>query len=93
MGIIAWVVLGLLAGLIARAVLPGDDAVGMIATVLIGIVGALIGGFVAELLGFEGLGTFFEIRTWIIAIAGAMLLLLLVRTVSHGTDRRRPLSS
>ncbi len=93
MGIIAWVVLGLLAGLIARAVLPGHDSVGMIATVLIGIAGAIVGGFVAELLGFEGLGTFFEIRTWILAIAGAMLLLLLVRAVSHGTDRRRPLSS
>ena len=93
MGIIAWVILGLLAGLIARAVLPGDDSVGIIATVLIGVVGALLGGFLSELLGFEGLGTFFELRTWIIAVAGAMLLLLLVRVVVHSGDHRRPLSS
>jgi uncharacterized membrane protein YeaQ/YmgE (transglycosylase-associated protein family) len=93
MGIIAWVILGLLAGLVARAVLPGDDSIGIIATVLIGIAGAIVGGFVAELLGFEGLGAFFEIRTWIIAIAGAMLLLLLIRVVANRADDRRPLSS
>jgi uncharacterized membrane protein YeaQ/YmgE (transglycosylase-associated protein family) len=93
MGIIAWVILGLLAGLIARAVLPGDDSLGVIVTGIIGIAGALVGGFLSELLGFEGLGTFFELRTWIIAVAGAMLLLLLVRAVSHTGDRRRPLSS
>ena len=93
MGIIAWVILGLLAGLIARAVLPGDDSVGVIVTMVIGIVGALVGGFLSELLGFEGLGTFFELRTWIIAVAGAMLLLLLVRVVANGGHHRRPLSS
>ena len=93
MGIIAWVILGLLAGLIARAVLPGNDSVGVIVTAIIGVAGALIGGFLSELLGFEGLGTFFELRTWIIAIAGAMLLLLLVRVVANSSDRRRPLSS
>ena len=93
MGIIAWVVLGLLAGLLARAVLPGDDSIGMIGTVLIGIAGAIAGGFVAELLGFEGLGTFFEIRTWVIAVAGAMVLLLLVRLATNDSGHRRPLSS
>ena len=92
MGILAWIVLGLLAGLIARAILPGHDSIGVIATVLVGIVGALIGGFVAELLGFEGLGTFFELRTWLIAIAGAVVLPLLVRSVSHGGDHRNPLT-
>lgn len=92
MGIIAWVILGLLAGLIARAVLPGDDSIGVIATVLIGIAGAVVGGFIAELLGFEGLGTFFELRTWLIAIAGSMLLLLLVRAIAGSRHHRRPLS-
>ena len=82
MGIIAWIVLGLLAGLIARAIMPGDDSIGLIATLAIGILGALVGGFVAELLGFEGLGSFFELRTWIIAVAGALLLLGIVRVVA-----------
>jgi uncharacterized membrane protein YeaQ/YmgE (transglycosylase-associated protein family) len=84
MGIIAWIVLGLLAGLLARALMPGDNSIGLIATLAIGIMGAVIGGFVAELLGFEGLGTFFELRTWIIAIAGAFVLLGILRMVAHG---------
>jgi uncharacterized membrane protein YeaQ/YmgE (transglycosylase-associated protein family) len=91
MGIIAWIVLGLLAGWIARALLPGDDSIGLIATMAVGIVGALIGGFIAELLGFEGLGTFFELRTWIIAVAGAVALLALVRALSH-RGHRNPLT-
>ena len=92
MGIIAWIVLGLLAGLIARAILPGRDSVGIIATMLIGVAGALIGGFVAELLDFGGLGTFFELRTWIIAVAGAMLLLVIHRAVTSDRSHHNPLS-
>ena len=94
MGIIAWIVLGLLAGLLARALMPGDDSIGLIATMAIGIVGALIGGFVAELVGFEGLGTFFEIRTWIIAVAGAFVPLALIRAAAGGRQGHRhdPLS-
>jgi uncharacterized membrane protein YeaQ/YmgE (transglycosylase-associated protein family) len=83
MGIIAWIVLGLVAGLIARAILPGDDHIGIIRTLVVGVVGAVIGGFIAELLGFEGLGSFFEIRTWIIAVAGSLLLLLLIRVATN----------
>jgi uncharacterized membrane protein YeaQ/YmgE (transglycosylase-associated protein family) len=92
MGIIAWIVLGLLAGLLARAFMPGDDSIGIIATMAIGIVGALIGGVIAELLGFEGLGAFFELRTWIIAVAGAFVLLGLVRLVSGERGRHNPLT-
>jgi uncharacterized membrane protein YeaQ/YmgE (transglycosylase-associated protein family) len=90
-GIIAWIILGLLAGLLARAILPGRDAVGVVVTMLIGIVGAVIGGFIAELAGFGGLGTFFELRTWIIAVAGAVLLLAILRSI-RGRSYRHPLS-
>jgi uncharacterized membrane protein YeaQ/YmgE (transglycosylase-associated protein family) len=90
MGIIAWIVLGLLAGAIAKAVLPGDDPGGIIATMIIGIVGAVIGGFIAELLGWEGLGSFFELRTWILAIAGALVLLLVYRA-AVGHRHHRPI--
>jgi uncharacterized membrane protein YeaQ/YmgE (transglycosylase-associated protein family) len=93
MGIIAWVVLGLLAGLIARALLPGDDSIGLIATAVIGILGALVGGFVAELVGFGGLGGFFELRTWIVAIAGALALLAVVRSVADGHGHHKPVPS
>jgi uncharacterized membrane protein YeaQ/YmgE (transglycosylase-associated protein family) len=92
MGILAWIVLGLLAGLIARAILPGDDAIGVIATLLIGVLGALVGGFLSEVLGFGGLGSFFELRTWIIAVAGALLLLALARAVAGGRRHRDPLA-
>jgi len=84
MGIIAWILLGLVAGLLARALMPGDDSIGRIATMVIGVVGALIGGFVAELLEFDGLGSFFELRTWVIAVAGAFILLALVRVAGGG---------
>jgi uncharacterized membrane protein YeaQ/YmgE (transglycosylase-associated protein family) len=83
MGIIAWIVLGLLAGAIAKAVLPGDDPGGIIVTMIIGIVGAVIGGLIGEWVGFGGLSSFFDLRTWILAVAGSVLLLLLYRLVSH----------
>jgi uncharacterized membrane protein YeaQ/YmgE (transglycosylase-associated protein family) len=92
MGIIAWIVLGLLAGLIARALMPGDDSIGLIATVAVGALGALLGGFVAKLAGFAGLGTFFELRTWIIAVAGALVLLAVVRAVAGGRGHHNPLT-
>jgi uncharacterized membrane protein YeaQ/YmgE (transglycosylase-associated protein family) len=84
MGIIAWIVLGLLAGMIARALMGGDDSLGLIRTLALGVLGALIGGLVAELLGFEGLGSFFELRTWVIAVVGAVVLLALVRLAGDG---------
>jgi uncharacterized membrane protein YeaQ/YmgE (transglycosylase-associated protein family) len=87
MGIIAWIILGLVAGAIAKAILPGDDPGGIIVTLLIGMVGAVIGGLVAEWIGWEGLGSFFEIRTWILAIAGSLLLLAIFR-MAWGNGRR-----
>jgi len=87
MGIIAWIVLGLIAGMIARAVMPGRDPGGLIITALIGIAGAIIGGLIAEWAGFEGLESFFELRTWIIAILGSLLLLALYRAATGGGRR------
>jgi uncharacterized membrane protein YeaQ/YmgE (transglycosylase-associated protein family) len=84
MGIIAWIVLGLLAGAIAKAIMPGDDPGGILTTIVIGIVGAIVGGLIADWIGWAGIGTFFELRTWIVAVAGALLLLGIYRLV---TDR------
>jgi uncharacterized membrane protein YeaQ/YmgE (transglycosylase-associated protein family) len=88
MGIIGWILLGLLAGAIAKAILPGDDPGGIIVTMLIGIAGALLGGFIASALDVGDLGSFFDIGTWLIAIGGALLLLLLYRAVTGGRARR-----
>ena len=80
MGIIGWILLGLVAGVIAKAILPGDDPGGIIVTILIGIVGAFIGGLIAKALGFgDPIDEFFDWSTWIAAIIGAVVLLLIYR--------------
>jgi uncharacterized membrane protein YeaQ/YmgE (transglycosylase-associated protein family) len=83
MGIIAFIILGALAGMIAKAILPGDDPGGIIVTTIIGIVGAIIGGFLAGVLfDAEPLDEFFDISTWLTAIVGAIVLLLIYRVVA-----------
>jgi uncharacterized membrane protein YeaQ/YmgE (transglycosylase-associated protein family) len=83
MGIIAFIILGLLAGIIAKALLPGDDPGGIIITTIIGVVGALLGGFFAGLLfGGDPLDEFFDISTWLTAIVGSIILLIVYRTVA-----------
>ena len=89
MGIIAWLLLGLFAGAIARALVPGqNEPGGCIGTTAIGILGALIGGFIATALGVGKLGHFFDLGTWLIAIGGSVLLVLLIRAISGGGRRR-----
>jgi uncharacterized membrane protein YeaQ/YmgE (transglycosylase-associated protein family) len=83
MGIIGWVVLGLLAGLIAKAVVSGDEGIGVILTTILGIAGALVGGFVAMALGFgDPVDEFFDLSTWLAAVIGAVGLLLAWRAVA-----------
>jgi uncharacterized membrane protein YeaQ/YmgE (transglycosylase-associated protein family) len=89
MGIIGWIVLGLLAGIIAKAIMPGNDPGGIIVTIIIGIVGAILGGFLAQVLfGNNTVDDFFDISTWLTAIIGAVLLLVIYRMVV-GRGRRR----
>jgi uncharacterized membrane protein YeaQ/YmgE (transglycosylase-associated protein family) len=92
MGIIAFIILGLLAGALAKAILPGDDPGGFIVTALIGIAGAIIGGFLAALI-FDAhpLDEFFDISTWLTAIIGSIILLLIYRAVA-GSRSRSPLT-
>jgi len=78
MGILAWIVVGLIAGALAKLIMPGDDPGGIIVTILIGIVGAFIGGFVVQLLGGAGL-TGFSIWSIIVATLGAIILLAVYR--------------
>ena len=82
MGIIAFIILGLLAGAIAKALLPGDDPGGFIVTAIIGVVGALLGGFIAGVLfDADPMDEFFDISTWLTAIIGSIVLLLVYRLV------------
>jgi uncharacterized membrane protein YeaQ/YmgE (transglycosylase-associated protein family) len=89
MGILAWIILGLLAGAVAKAILPGDDPGGIIVTMIIGIVGALLGGFLAQVFfNVDTVDEFWDLSTWLTAIIGAIILLLIYRAVFRGSRRR-----
>lgn len=79
-GLLTWIVFGLIAGAIAKLLMPGKDPGGCIVTMAIGVVGALLGGFVATMLGFGGISGF-DLRSMLIAILGAMILLAIYRAV------------
>ena len=79
MGLIAWLIFGGLVGWIASMIMGTDAQQGILMNIIVGIVGALLGGFLASLLGLGGVGSFFNIWSWIIAILGAVILLWLVR--------------
>lgn len=90
MGIIAFLILGLAAGAIAKLLLPGDDPGGFLITMLIGVVGALLGGFLASaLFNAHPMDEFFDFSTWITAIIGAVILLLIYRMVVGGRRHHR----
>ncbi len=88
MGILGWIVLGLIVGAIAKAILPGKQGGGWVVTLLLGIVGALLGGFLGSALFGVTLGSFFEIRTWLLAIGGALIVLLIWGFATRGRGRR-----
>ena len=90
MGIIGWIVLGLLAGIVAKRLMPGGEGFGVILTTLLGIAGALLGGFVATLFGFgDPIDEFFDLSTWAAAIVGAVAILWIASMVlGRGGSRR-----
>lgn len=77
MGIIGWIILGLLAGAIAKAIMPGEQGGGWLVTLILGVVGALVGGFLGSAIFGVDLGGFFDIKTWLLAIGGALLVLVI----------------
>lgn len=78
MGILSWLIFGLIAGALAKFIMPGNDPGGLIVTALIGVAGAVVGGFIGTLLGFGDV-TGFDIRSLLLAIIGALVLLFLYR--------------
>ena len=83
MGILAWIILGLIAGFIAKAIMPGRDPGGFIVTALIGIVGAVIGGFLGNMIFGIGGVSGIDIRSILIAIVGALILLWVYRMATR----------
>jgi len=74
MGILSWILFGLIAGAIAKWIMPGKDPGGFIITILIGIAGAIIGGFIGSAIGLGGVDSF-SLRSFFVAIGGSLLLL------------------
>lgn len=77
MGFIAFLILGLIAGAIAKAILPGRQGGGWIATLLLGVVGAMLGGWLGGLLFGADLESFWSLETWALAIGGSIVVLLI----------------
>lgn len=80
MGILAWILFGLVVGIIAKLLMPGRDPGGFIVTILLGIAGALLGGFVGRAMGFYGPD---QGAGWLLSILGAIVLLVLYRMMAR----------
>ncbi|WP_166987303.1 GlsB/YeaQ/YmgE family stress response membrane protein [Canibacter zhoujuaniae] len=76
MGFLAWIVLGLIAGAIAKLIMPGKQGGGFFVTLLLGVVGALVGGWLGSLLFNADLQNFWSFQTWALAIGGSLVVLL-----------------
>lgn len=77
MGFIGWIVLGLIAGAIAKAIKPGKQGGGFLATLLLGVLGAVLGGWLGSAIFGVGVEEFWSLATWLLAIGGALILLVI----------------
>jgi uncharacterized membrane protein YeaQ/YmgE (transglycosylase-associated protein family) len=93
MGVIGWILLGLIAGAIAKALHKGEEPGGILGTMIVGMLGAVLGGLIASAVGIGAITSFFSIGTWLIAIGGALLLLVIYNTITAGGDHRRSASN
>ena len=87
MGIIGWIVLGLIAGAIAKLILPGRQGGGWIVTLILGVVGALLGGFLGSVLFNAPLEDFWSLQTWLLAIGGSIIVLLIWGLITRNRTR------
>ena len=87
MGFFAFLILGLIAGAIAKAILPGKQGGGILITLLLGVVGAILGGWIGGLLFGSGINEFFSLSTWLLAIGGAIIVLLVYGMITKRSAR------
>lgn len=87
MGFFAFLILGLIAGAIAKAILPGHQGGGWVITLVLGVVGALLGGLIGSALFGTGLQEFFSLTTWLLAIGGAIIVLLVYGMITKRSHR------
>lgn len=84
MGIIAWIIFGLIAGVIAKLLMPGRDGGGFILTCILGIVGAVVGGWLATMFGIGGSISGFNLHSFLVAVVGAIVVLVIFRLLRLG---------
>jgi uncharacterized membrane protein YeaQ/YmgE (transglycosylase-associated protein family) len=87
MGFLAFLILGLIAGAIAKLILPGKQGGGWFITLLLGVVGALLGGWIGGLIFGRGLTEFWDLGTWLMAIAGSIIVLLIYGLITRGSRK------
>ncbi|MDR1212499.1 MAG: GlsB/YeaQ/YmgE family stress response membrane protein [Propionibacteriaceae bacterium] len=87
MGFISWVLLGLIAGSIAKAILPGRVKDGCLPTLALGVGGAVVGGWLGSNLFHVGLGTFWSLKTWLVAVAGSVVVLAIWGAITKRNQR------
>ena len=87
MGFFAFLILGLIAGAIAKAILPGKQGGGILITLLLGVVGAILGGWIGGLLFGTGINEFFSLSTWLLALGGAIIVLLVYGMITKRSAR------
>jgi len=87
MSFLAFLILGLIAGAIAKLILPGNQGGGWFVTLLLGVVGALLGGWIGSLLFGVGLEEFWDLSTWLLAIAGSIIVLLIWGLITRNRSR------
>jgi uncharacterized membrane protein YeaQ/YmgE (transglycosylase-associated protein family) len=85
MSFLAFLILGLIAGAIAKLILPGRQGGGWFITLLLGVVGALLGGWIGSLIFGVGLEEFWDLGTWLLAIGGAIVVLLIWGLITRGS--------
>ncbi len=83
MGVFGWIVFGLLAGLVARALTPGRQSIGCFGTLAVGVVGALLGGFLGEAVLGEEIDFGWDLKPFLFAVAGSAVLLLALNALSR----------
>ncbi len=87
MGFFAFLILGLIAGAIAKAILPGRQGGGWVITLILGVVGALLGGLIGGAIFGTGLQEFFSLTTWLLAIGGSIIVLLIYGMITKRSHR------
>ncbi|MEL7603810.1 MAG: GlsB/YeaQ/YmgE family stress response membrane protein [Bacillota bacterium] len=87
MGLLSWIILGALAGWVASIIMKKNRSMGAVANIIVGVVGALLGGFIMNLIGAEADITGFNLTSFLVALLGSVIVLAIINLIKRGTVR------